>query len=474
MSRFPFVRATVLGLTASAPLVLACSSSDDGIGPGTPLQIRSVTPTPNTISVGASDDLVVEFDRPLDAATVSPDDVRVFGRWSGVLAGSVTLADEDRALRFSPSRSLSAGEWVTATIPTGSVRALDGAELERGHTWTFWVAVTPTSMTLDHVSTLDVRRPGEERIQTYGAYAGDLDGDGWSDLILPNEESGDLRVFMNDGTGGYGPFTVVPIPEANEPSTNEGADFDGNGDIDFAVGSAQGSHVAIFHGDGAGGLVHRQNLEAGAKVRGVCLLDFENDGSGIFGSRGTFEAGDGEWSCATGDLNEDGLMDLVIGSRLSLDIAAFVSNGDGTFTERDRIPAGGDPWMLAGGDLNGDGHVDFAAVNASEGTLAVYLGDGEAGLTLDQNHFLGAFPLAIDLGDLDGDGDLDAVSSHFGSGHFEVHANLGDGFLSRLPTSLTAPTAASCAILHDRDNDGDLDVSGIDEVDDLLILFENR
>ena len=495
MSRFPFMRATVLGLTASAPLVPACSSSDDGIGPGTPLQIRSVTPTPNTISVGASDDLVVEFDRPLDAVTVSPDDVRVFGRWSGVLAGSVTLADEDRALRFSPSRSLSAGEWVTATIPTESVRALDGAELERGHTWTFWVAVTPTSMTLDHVSTLDVRRPGEERIQTYGAYAGDLDGDGWSDLIMLNEESDNLRVFMNDGTGGYGPFTVVPIPEANEPSTNEGADFDGDGAIDFAVGSAQGSYVAIFHGDGAGGLVHRQNLEAGAEVRGVCLLDFENDGdpdiaaatrdgnhvalfendgSGIFSSRGTFEAGDGEWSCATGDLNEDGLMDLVIGSRLSLDIVGFVSNGDGTFTERDRIPAGGDPWMLAGGDLNGDGHVDFAAVNASEGTLAVYVGDGEGGLTLDQNHFLGAFPLAIDLGDLDGDGDLDAVSSHLGSGRFEVHENLGDGFLSRLPISLTAPTAASCAILHDRDNDGDLDVSGIDEVDDLLILFENR
>ena len=173
MSRFPFVRAAVLGLTASAPLV-ACWGSNDGIGPGTPLQIRSVTPTPNTISVGASDDLVVEFDRPLDAATVSPDDVRVLGRWSGPLAGSVTLADGGRTLRFSPSRSLSAGEWVTATIPTGSVRALDGAELELGRTWTFWVAVTPNSITLDHVSTLDVRRPGEEWIQTYGAFAGDL------------------------------------------------------------------------------------------------------------------------------------------------------------------------------------------------------------------------------------------------------------------------------------------------------------
>ena len=84
----------------------------------------------------------------------------------------------------------------------------------------------------------------------------------------------------------------------------------------------------------------------------------------------------------------------------------------------------------------------LAAVKASEGTLAVYVGDGVGGLTLDQNYFLGVFPLAIDLGDLDGDGDLDAVSSHLGSGRFEVHENRGDGFLSRLPISLTAPTAA--------------------------------
>ena len=73
------------------------------------------------------------------------------------------------------------------------------------------------------------------------------DGRTWSP---PNEESNDLRVFMNDGTGGYGPFTVVPVPQGDRPNTNEGADFDGDGDLDLAVGSAMGTYVAIFHGDG--------------------------------------------------------------------------------------------------------------------------------------------------------------------------------------------------------------------------------
>ena len=509
MPRFHGLRAAalakntaLLGLTAATLWVFGCSVSDDSTGPGgpgpgpeVPLQIRSLAPAVNATSAARSGDLIVQFDRPLDAGTVSSADVRAFGRWSGVLAGSVSLIDGDRTLRFSPARLLSAGEWVSATIPAGAIRGYDGAVMSHGFTWTFWIAVTATSMTFDAVGTVAVRNPGEDRIETCGAYSGDLDSDGWLDMIVPNEGSDDLRVFMNDGTGGYGPFTVVPIPEGDGPSPNEGADFDGDGDIDFAVGNAHGSYVAVYHGDGAGGLVHRQNLEAGQGVRGLCVLDFENDGdpdivaaspdgnhvalfendgTGAFDSRGTLEAGDGEWACAVGDLNEDGLIDLAIGARFSGELTTWLSNGDGTFEFTDEVSADGDPWMLTSGDLNGDGHVDFAGVNAVEGTLVVYLGDGEGGLFLDQSHVLGDFPLAIDLGDLDGDGDLDAVSSHFQSGLFEVHENIGDGSLVRFPVTLATTGAASCTIFHDRDNDGDLDISGIDELDDVLILFENR
>ncbi|HEU4929591.1 MAG TPA: FlgD immunoglobulin-like domain containing protein, partial [Candidatus Krumholzibacteria bacterium] len=33
---------------------------------------------------------------------------------------------------------------------------------------------------------------------------------------------------------------------------------------------------------------------------------------------------------------------------------------------------------------------------------------------------------------------------------------------------------ASCATLHDRDNDGDMDITGLDEVDDWVYLYENN
>lgn len=480
----------VVGLVATA-----CSSG--GSGPVQPIGapvVGTVSPAANVITAPAGGPLVIRFDRALDPASVASEDVVVFGRWSGVVGGTVSLSDGDRLLTFVPARPFSAGEWVTVTIPTGAVSGRDGEALTQGYTWSFWVETASADLTFTTANTIELRRAGEGLIQTYGAYAGDLDGDGWSDLILPNEESNDLRVMMNDGAGGYLDFTVVPIPDADFPSPNEGADFDGDGDIDFAVGSARGRFVSVFHGDGAGGLQHRQNLDAGQQVRSVCVLDLEgdgdpdlvaasflgdqlavfvNDGTGIFSPAAPIDAGMGEWSCAPGDANGDGLTDLFVGTRRSLELVVLLSNGDGTFTPSHRGPAGGDPWMLASGDMNGDGNVDVVAVNGATASLTVSLGDGEGGLGAATVYGLDGFPLAVDLGDLDGDGDLDVVVSDFETAEFVLFQNRGDGILERLPRQLTGGLAASCAILHDRDNDGDLDISGIDEIQDLLILFEN-
>ncbi len=486
------IRSGSVPLSVALALSSACASSDDPAGVGAHLAVASVVPGPNALDAPAEADLLVSFDRPLDAASVDDGDVLVFGRWSGPVSGTA-LVEGDRTLRFRLSRPLSAGEPVTATVPRGAVRSVSG-ETVRGHSWTFWVRAMASGAPLTLVETLPVRLPGEARIQTYGAYAGDLNADGWSDLILPNERSSDLRIFLNDGAGGYGTFEVVAVPEGDDPSTNEGADFDGDGVIDFVVGSARGPLAAVYHGDGSGGMTHRQNLDVGEAVRGVCVLDFEadgdpdiaatshagghvaffgNDGRGAFTLAGTLDVADGEWSCASGDANEDGLLDLFVGARGSREVVVLASRGDGTFTETGRVSAGGDPWMLAAGDLTGDGHIDVAAVNADDASLAVLVGDGRGGLSLDSRYALDGFPLAIDLGDLNGDGALDVVASDYGTGRFVLFQNRGDGMLDRTAVELAAPAAASCAILHDRDNDGDLDLTGIDEVDDVLLLFEN-
>lgn len=464
------------------------------------LSAVSVFPAQDATTAAASGEIKISFDRQLDPAQVSNDKIKVFGRWSGVLSGEVSLQDNNSTLRFLPDRNLSAGEWVTVSLANSSIAALDGGVLDGGYNWSFWVESATASLSFEQISAVSVREEGStEQVQAYGAYAGDLNEDGWSDFIVPNEKSNDLRIFLNDGAGNYGDFSIVPIILGDRPSPNEGADIDGDGDIDFIVGSANGSYVHVFKGDGLGGLVQTQNLVAGERVRGICLADFENDGDpdiiatsfasnrvALFTNDGagkfgllpdTFDTGDGEWSCATGDMNADGLMDVTIGTRTSNELTVMLSNGDGSFTESSRVAANGDPWMLAAGDIDRDGDVDIAAANANAKTLTVFMGSDSGDLASPVSYNLAeddeGFPLAVDLGDLDGDGDLDIVTSDFRTKLFLIHENQGDGSFLRLPNQLFALEAASCAILHDRDNDGDLDITGIDEVVDQLLLYRH-
>jgi len=463
------------------------------------LSLAELVPNPQAISVSASEPISISFDRAINPASIASNDIQVFGRWSGALAGNVSLTDDKQTLLFTPDRNLSAGEWVSVTLANNSVEGWDGSVLPGGTSWSYWVETKTAAMAFAKIGVVSAREENApQQIQTYGAYAGDMNSDGWSDFVVPNELSNDLRVFLNDGSGGYQDFTIIPIDGANKPSPNEGADFDGDGDIDFVVGSAWGSFAHVFLGDGEGGLVQTQNLAVGDRVRGICLADFENDGdsdivatayigntvalftndgSGNFSPSGNFDAGDGEWSCAAGDMNGDGLTDITIGTRNSNQLIVFLSSGNGGFVESDRISAQGDPWMLAAGDVDRNGSVDITAVNANAKTLTVAAGNGQGKLSTPTSYDLSVngdgFPLAVDLGDLDGDGDLDIVTSDYRTSLFLIHENQGDGSYLRLSNQLTTIGAASCAILHDRDNDGDLDITGIDEISDQLILFSH-
>jgi len=482
------LRATLL-LCALA----SCESAPLAPRPEGP-RVIGVSPGANGPVTAHNLEIIIEFEAPLEAASVDDADVQLFGRWTGVVAGTVVLENAGRRLRFTPLGSLGAGELVTASIAAGAVRGVDGNATVRGHAWMFWTLPVPSGASFGNGVQRSLRRPGEGRIRTYGAFAGDLNGDGWSDLVLPNEDSNDLRILLNDGTGGYGAMSIVPVPRGGAPSTNEGADFDGDGDMDLAVGSAHGRFVTVFLGDGAGGLVHHQDLESGNDVRGLCALDLEgdgdadlaatsfgeghvsvfvNDGAGNFTRSRTLNVGGGVWSCATGDADGDGLIDLFIGLRTSLQVAVLLSNGDGTFRESGRTAAGGDPWMLAAGDMNGDGNIDIVAINTVTEYVAVITGDGRGDLALAERYSFPGFPLAVDLGDLDGDGDLDVVTSSFEHAVFGIFQNDGSGRLTRRADALRASSAASCVVLHDRDGDGDLDITGIDELDDVIVLFEN-
>jgi hypothetical protein len=117
------------------------------------------------------------------------------------------------------------------------------------------------------------------------------------------------------------------------------------------------------------------------------------------------------------------------------------------------------------------GNVDAAIDHVFGNSMGVLMGNGLGGLSAVQSYPTGENPYAIDTADIDGDGDLELVTSNFGTADWTIYENAGGVFVN--PRTLSSDRSGSCAVLHDRDMDGDIDLTGFDEIHDWIYFYEN-
>lgn len=472
--------------------------SEAEVRPGN-LVVVSVSPAPRTMSASTIASIEIEFDRAVNRNTIDKDSFWAFGRWSGAADGEFSFSNGDRTVTLTPDAPFSAGESVMVIL-ANTIAAADGSMIRSaGYSYQFMISAAPAAADFTLLDTLSTRTQPGVSTRAYGGVATDMDNDGWLDLSIVNEDTADVRVFLNqaDGSGNYHDFLQPPTPVGQRASPSEPSDFNRDGHADLAVVNIDDATVSILLGLGNGFFEPQQVITVGAQPRGVAILDADgdgdtdvvntnsaggggnlslmlNDGSGSFGLPTFFDGGGtSEWALAAADMNEDFILDLVIGARATGNPTIVVNrgNGDGTFSFTSSQSAGGAVWMLNAGDVNGDGHEDVATANSSNNNGAILLGDGAGNLAPPQTTPTDSFPLATDLGDIDGDGDLDWAISSF-SGDWQLFLNDGSGSFD-FDQSFPAPQAASCALMLDFDNDGDLDLALIDELADVVILMKN-
>lgn len=463
------------------------------------LQVVAVSPAARTLVAPTNSAVAITFDRPVDSSTINSDSFRVFGRWSGAVSGTYAFSDGNQTVTLIPDEPFSAGEQVMVIL-ANTIQAEDDTFLRSaGYSYQFWTATETVNAEfelLDVLSTLS--HPGDTT-RAYGGVGSDFNNDGWMDLGIINEVSADVRVFVNtaDGTGNYYDFLTPPAPVNTQASPNEPGDFNNDGNTDLVVGNIDTASLSVLLGNGDGTFDAPPQISVGPYPRGVAVLDADGDGDmdiantnsgGVNGNLslllnngdGTFAEpvyfdgqGQQEWAMATADMNEDGIMDLVVGTQsyASPQILVHLGNGDGSFTFLAAYPAGGPVWMINTGDLNGDGHDDVATANSGGNSGSILLNDGAGHLSTPLVTPTDSLVLSTRIGDVDGDGDLDWVlSSYFGD--WRMFINDGAGNFSAGP-SFPSSAAASCAVLLDFDNDGDLDLALIDEIADEVVLMKN-
>jgi len=458
-------------------------------------QVIETIPLSQTIINAPYAPIVITFDQPLNKETVTTNTFRVFGRWSGPMDGIFSFNTSSTVVKFTPIRDFFYGEWVTVRLTSG-IQNMAGLPLTNGYGFNYWTKALPASLDLTFGGQIDMRLSGEGAITLYGAYAGDINDDEFSDLVVVTEDSDDIRVLFNDGSNGFDPFIVIEMPNGQGPSTNGGADFNHDGLIDMAIGSTYSNNVSVLMGNATTIFDNEVNYQTGMGVRGLTIADLNgdgwddiatanraastisiliNDGSGVFEPPVNIDTGfDGETSIAATDLNDDGYIDLLVAAHDSNKLVSLLNDGLGNFTVFDSVTVGNGPWMITIGDVNGDGFVDVAIANRFSDDITIVRTDGSGGLQFDSNYIVGDFPVAIDLGDIDGDGDLDFISSNVSASNYVLMENDGSGVFVN-PRIYPSPQGggAACAVIHDRNNDGAMDISMIDEAVDVVILYNN-
>ncbi|EYF00535.1 Hypothetical protein CAP_0517 [Chondromyces apiculatus DSM 436] len=172
---------------------------------------------------------------------------------------------------------------------------------------------------------------------------------------------------------------------------------------------SQSMAVGDLDGDGVLDLVVTHNPAGPSELR-PSVSALLSDGDGDFTTRSTSFGDRTARRVLLGDVDEDGAEDLVILGRDADGLGPLtlhLGQGDGSFTHHADLGLVS-PGGIATGDVDGDGHLDLVVSDADANRLLFFFGEGDGTFAPAQHHDgLWGHDLALD--DLDGDGDLDVL-----------------------------------------------------------------
>ena len=429
----------------------------DGVGGNDALVLVGSFPEAESWQGDPFAPVALGFDQPIDEQ--QPPVVHVVGSLRGPYAVEAQVQGDEvfveHLVPFLP------GERITVSVGLDVV-ALNGAQLPRPEVFAFTVASEAGPAVFEALP-LPVARAS-------GAAMADLDGDGDLDLVLGGRAAGaEGIVLLNEGGLQFAPAAGFATGMTTGLAV---AHFSGNEALDLALGNQIGGGF-LYEGDGAG-----EFRPTGALPNGVTdIAAGELDGDGladllvgrggrqrpvVYADTGAGLAAlalnlpaDHKAAVTIADLDRDGAFDLVTASQTVAGPGVQWFRGDNALLFEGAVELLPDRvlWMAVG-DVNGDGLPDLAA--STQGDGAVYLGDGEGG-------FLPSAPLRGGLGrmvfaDLNGDGAPDLVTADGFTGRPALFLGDGQGGFVDAGRVIPATGSPSAMAVGDVDGDGDLDV----------------
>jgi hypothetical protein len=310
-------------------------------------------------------------------------------------------------------------------------------------------------------------------------HAIDYNNDGWKDVMVTSENQ-ETRLYLNNGRGNFSNYSV--IHPAGSGYVRAVADLDNDGDRDYVTTKTGTVTAYINNGNGTFNTYPTNLLNGTGDMIGVKIADVNGDGKAdlvlannntgstnkneIWVNTGTtgvpafsflvdFVNTIGSNSIATGDVDEDGDVDIVFGAYGNVGVLYLNNANNGTFN------VGITPSGYTGGadlvDFNKDGHLDFINYEQYNRSLMIRYGYGNGLFSTLQFLLTNSVINMGQLMDINGDGFLDFVASNWG-GTGLVYLNNGCSFTLQNSCNYNLGRADNAVTLADFNNDGSPDV----------------
>jgi hypothetical protein len=305
----------------------------------------------------------------------------------------------------------------------------------------------------------------------------DFNGDGKLDAVVANQVTDSLTIRFGDGFGNFG--NPTKFATGADPVAVAAGDLNQDGFLDLVTANMADSSVSFFRGLGKGKFAARLGYSVGAAPGALAIGDATGDGrldvvtantsvgsvtvltgsagpGGLTGATLTLPTNAGPSAVALGDLDGNGVNDIVTANSNATVISVLRGQAAGGFAPKVDYATASGPAELQLGDLDNDGDLDIVTVSRVPGKLSTLLNNGAGAFPFHDDLPISNDVVGSALVDVDGDAIPDMVIG-IGGG---VTVLVGSGFGTfYIPQAFTTDQGATMGLaVGDIDDDGRVDL----------------